>query len=118
MKNKFIKGTPQSLETLFSPQQFHIVSNGWQFHKERLIKLMDVGAAVETYRRTIINFMSNDDPRKNRHAFRIAHNARELLDYGFIKPHLTNETINRLNKLIVLPFNVRVHKIYDLYDWM
>lgn len=93
--NKFhfmcMKGVPQALETLFSPQDAWLEVSGEWVDLSDLIKydvVANKDVVLDTYRRTVMNFW-NGDRKKRRHAFRLLINAEQLKHTNTIQPRLT-----------------------------
>lgn len=76
-------GVPQALEAMFS-QEAEVD------HLKEFRNAFRVGNGIrDKYYRTIDNFLVKTDPKKNRHALRLALNLRDALRYGRFNPHLT-----------------------------
>jgi len=97
------KGVPQSLETLFSPQSKWIYWDvTWPQIQANLIRQLPKykKQIVDTYLRKAEKLMRKDDPKKNRHAFRLLLNLGDFLDYGKMYPSLDGFSIQILNRTI------------------
>lgn len=116
-REQVMKGVPQSLEALFAPLDAWLESHSdWElisFELEGCV-IRNMPAILETYKRTAMNFMLEDNFKKTRHALRLLHNARELKETGRMNPSLDEGVVQHLTKLAKLPFAFRTEKFKEL----
>lgn len=116
------KGVPQALEALFSPPEF------WLEYDKKWVEISDglqlqinnhMSTILDTYRRTIINFMQKDDFKKNRHGFRLLINMSNLKLSKRFNPCLAANQINDINKYAKLPWSQKQEQYKSmLFDIM
>ena len=115
-KDYVLSGVPQACEALFAPEEAWTEHHqDWFDIRDNIVTEMQGSLAdiLETYRRTAINFMRKDDFKKNRHAFRLVHNARELKDSGAINPRLSEGVVDNLTRLAELPYSFRTDEFKE-----
>lgn len=109
-KNLCLKGVPQALEALYSPEQYWLDSHDkWPKLSEEIKDYISANKneILSTYKRTAMNFMLKDDFKKNRHAFRLIINASEFDLVSRITPNLSNFAVNEITDLAKLPWKER-----------
>lgn len=118
---KFLKqvkqGVPQALEVAFAEKEYWLdYSPSWEYCVNELQDMVwdHMSEIFETYRRTVINFMKEDDFKKNRHAFRLMTNARELKLTGRFNPSLDDNEIQSVNSDAGLTWTDRQERYKDL----
>jgi predicted nucleotidyltransferase len=98
------KGVPQCVEVLFSPPEAWIyVENSWHSTSDRVKSELPnhMPAILDTYRRTALNFFysKKDTEKKQRHAFRLLLNAKELKASGAMHSRLNVNQVELINEL-------------------
>lgn len=78
------KGVPQALEALFSPVK--VVEPEWAAYFASLRP--DYYSTVDTYQRTIRNFLEGGTVKRWRHAVRMSFNLRDFRAEGVFNPRL------------------------------
>lgn len=88
------KGVPQALEAMWSsnPSVDGIQALRAGFRP-------NIPNTLNTYSRTIFNFLKNPELKMMRHAVRLSMCLRDLYDYGAFEP-----TLNELDKMLILDF--------------
>lgn len=112
------KGVPQALEALFSPEDKWLCSHAdWPSVRDDVIEDIqkNIITILETYRRTASNFFLEDNWKKNRHAFRLLHNADELAKTGRLNPSLSSDIVGEITTVADYPYNRRVEIFKDAY---
>lgn len=111
-------GTPQALETLFSPEDNWIeydeswydirnyIHLGTKYFREEI---------KETYKRTVSNFFLRDDFKKNRHALRLMHNISDFMRDGIFNPRLSIDVREKITQIAVLPRQQREDIYKDMF---
>ncbi len=88
------KGVPQALEAMWSSNpsidEIQALRAGFR---------PNIPSALNTYSRTIFNFLKNPDLKMMRHAVRLSMNLDDLYLYGEFDP-----TLNELDKMLILEF--------------
>lgn len=97
------KGVPQSLETLFSPEEcWSDVHNDWYIisHNIKTNLKFHMPEIMDTYHRTSWNFYKDGTDKKIKHAFRLLINASELREACEMNPRLNARQVGELNGLV------------------
>jgi len=115
------KGIPQALEVLFAREQFHLDADplwgsvfGGGLRKVIYQAEFVRENAMDTYRRTIINFFKEDNFKKNRHGFRLLLNANDLKQVAFFDPTLSDLDIDYVNDWAGYSWDRRQDKFKDM----
>lgn len=115
------KGIPQALEALFARKQFNLDADPlWGDVIDGGLRKVIYQAefvrenAMDTYRRTIINFFKEDNFKKNRHGFRLLLNASDLKRVAFFDPTLDNQDIDYVNEWAEYNWGRRQDKFKDM----
>lgn len=109
-KSLCLKGVPQALEALYAPPEYWLDSHAkWPELQEEIKNYISANKneILNTYKRTAMNFMHNDDFKKNRHAFRLIINASQFDLLSKITPNLSTFAINEITELAQLPWKQR-----------
>jgi hypothetical protein len=112
-----LNGVPQAIETLFAPVEAIIeVHPDWWEEAGRIQASLDRNKVLDTFRRTCVNFMKEDDAKKNRHAYRIVINARAFKATGSFNPRLNEWDAGFISGIARLPYQERLRYWYDFCE--
>ncbi len=116
-------GVPQALETLYSAADKWIdFSSEWEEisynAKQRVVK--NLNTVLSRYKRAVVNFIKNDDFKKNRHAFRLCFNATELKKEWSMNPTLSDDVIDKITTVCKLSYEYRLKEFrkswFSIFD--
>lgn len=115
------KGVPQALEVLFAREQFNLDADPlwgsvWNGGLRKAIYQAEFirDNAMDTYRRTVINFFKEDNFKKNRHGFRLLLNAGDLKRAAIFDPTLDNQDIDYVNEWAEYNWSRRQDRYKDM----
>lgn len=112
------KGVPQAIEALFANEANWVKYDiAWKEIRTELFQQVrqQLPQILSTYKRTARNFHEKNDFKKNRHSFRLIHNARELQDNGYFNPSLNHPVVREITAQANLPWQERLELFKDLF---
>lgn len=115
------KGVPQTLEALFARSEYWISwHEEWPTIRDELAKnLWQYRYTVcDTYCRTAINFMRQEDFKKNRHAFRLCININDYMNDAKFNPTLDSNQIMDISYYANLPWVRKLDVFEKQISWL
>lgn len=110
------KGVPQALEALWATGKNVLEKDSAWIEVAADLEWTvqdNIDVVLDTYKRTIMNFFSEDDFKRNRHGFRLLMNANDLRIQGFFNPTLDQDQVIIVQHDAELPWSRRVEEYKD-----